>query len=453
MKKVSPLGKVMYRNILHTVLLVLFMLPIAMKGQQFSLPSNVKYEKLNFELINNLIVIPLEVNGTKLSFVMDSGVSTPILFNLTDQDSIQLRNVSEITINGLGDGEAISALSSTGNFFRLGSMKNPSQKLFVVMDANINFSPSLGIPIHGIIGYDLFKDFIVDVNYGTKTIKFFDPETYVYKPHRKAQTLDISLVARKAYLDASIDLKDNSELKVKMLLDTGSSDAIWLFEDERIKLPEKYYEDFLGKGLAGDIYGKRTKVNRIKIGTFDLEDAKAAFPDMLTFNAIKDLGNRNGSLGGEILKRFNIIFDYPNEKITLRKNANFKKPFHYNISGIDLQHAGMRYVSERIASANGVVYNEERTYGDVQIILQNATKISLVPEIVVSAIRAGSPAHSAGLMEGDIILAVNGKRIHRYKLQEVMQMLNDKQGKRVKVLVERYNRDLLFSFVLKDLFK
>ena len=31
--------------------------------------------------------------------------------------------------------------------------------------------------------------------------------------------------------------------------------------------------------------------------------------------------------------------------------------------------------------------------------------------------------------------------------------LNDKKGKRVKVLVERYNRDLLFSFILKDLFK
>lgn len=453
LKKVNQLRRFVLRKILRSGLLLLFILPFYISAQGFSLPSEEKYEKLHFQLINNLIVIPLEVNGTELSFVMDSGVSTPILFNLADQDSIQLKNVSEITINGLGEGEPISALSSKGNFFRLGNIKNPSQKLYVVMDGDINFSPSLGIPIHGIIGYDLFKDFVVDINYTTKTIKFFNPKTYVYKKSKKAQTLDIALVGRKAYLDASIDLKDDTELDVKMLLDTGSSDAIWLFEDERIKIPDKNYEDFLGKGLAGNIYGKRTKINSIKIGDFNIEDAKAAFPDMLTFSAIKDMGNRNGSLGGEVLKRFNIIFDYPNEKITLRKNSNFKKPFHYNISGIDLQHVGMRYVSERIASANGVVYNNERTYGDVQIILQDATRLSLVPEIVVSAIRSGSPAHSAGLLEGDIILAVNGKRIHRYKLQEVMEMLNDNKGKRVKVLVERYNRDLLFSFILKDLFK
>jgi len=119
-----------------------------------------RVEKINFELINNLMVVPVEVNGTELSFILDSGVGTPILFNLADQDSIQLKNVSEITINGLGEGEPISALSSSGNFFKLGNIRNFVQKLYVVMDGGINFSPSLGIPIHGIIGYDLFKDLV-----------------------------------------------------------------------------------------------------------------------------------------------------------------------------------------------------------------------------------------------------------------------------------------------------
>jgi C-terminal processing protease CtpA/Prc len=81
------------------------------------------------------------------------------------------------------------------------------------------------------------------------------------------------------------------------------------------------------------------------------------------------------------------------------------------------------------------------------------TRLSLVPEIIVSAIRAGSPAEEVGLREGDVILAVNGKPVHRYKLQEVMQLINDNKGKRVRLLIERFNQDLLFSFVLRELFE
>ena len=35
----------------------------------------------NFKLINNLIIIPVEVNGVTLSFLLDTGVSKPIIFN------------------------------------------------------------------------------------------------------------------------------------------------------------------------------------------------------------------------------------------------------------------------------------------------------------------------------------------------------------------------------------
>ncbi|MCW5517715.1 aspartyl protease family protein [Muriicola sp. Z0-33] len=417
--------------------------------------KGVKSQKVNFQLINNLIIIPLEVNGAKLSFILDSGVSKPILFNLSDQDSIRLNNVAEITINGLGEGNPIKALSSKGNRFRLKKMQNNNQLLYVVLDKSMNFSPSLGIPIHGIIGYDLFRDYVVDINYSNKVIKFYDPEYYKPSKNKKYRTLPLSIIRSKSYIDGKLHLRDKEDVDVKLLVDTGSSDAIWLFKDEEkgIGIPDKNYDDYLGKGLNGDIFGKRTKVNNIKIADFDLKDAKAAFPDMESFNAIKDLGDRNGSLGGEILKRFNIVFNYPGNTVMLKKNTFFKTPFHYNMSGIELQHNGIRYIAERIADTRGVVRNEESAFGDVQILMENRTRLSLVPEIIVSAIRAGSPAEEVGLQEGDVILAVNGKQVHKYKLQEVMKMLNEKEGKKVRLLIERYNKDLLFSFVLKNLFE
>ncbi|CAM4180681.1 PDZ domain-containing protein [Zobellia roscoffensis] len=422
-------------------------------AQGFSLPKGQKFEKVKFQFINNLMIVPIEVNGTELSFILDSGVSTPILFNISETDSVQINNVSEVTIKGFGENVPIKALVSKGNQFRLKNILNQDQKLFVVMDKSINFSTSLGIPVHGIMGYDIFRDFVVDVNYIKKNIRFRDPESYVYKKNKNNEVLPLAIRAKKAYLNTGLYLKDGKELPVRLLLDTGSSDALWLFENDSINVPDKHYDDFLGKGLNGNIYGKRTKVDGLRIGRFLLNDAKAAFPDKDSFRELTNLVSRNGSIGGCVLKRFNVVFDYQRSRITLRKNSNFNKPFKYNLSGLDLQHDGIRYIAESLSDSQGVVYSGKRDFGNVQLLFENQTRLSVAPEIIVSAIRAGSPAHEAGLKEGDVILAVNGKKIHKYKLQDILEMINEKEGKRIKLLIERYNSDLLFTFVLKNMLK
>lgn len=427
-----------------------------LRAQHYQLQHGAeKSPKIRFELINNLMIVPIEVNGTPLSFILDTGVNKPILFNLADLDSVELRNVSKIQIRGLGTGDPIDALSSNGNLFRMKGLINPGQELYVVLDKDLNFSPALGIPVHGIIGYDLFRDHVVEINYGRRFIRFHDPATYRTRGHKKDVTIPIALDVNKAYIQGGVTLESGEELEVKLLMDTGSSDALWLFRDEEggLLVPEKNYEDYLGKGLSGTIYGKRTKVRQIRIGDFVLKDAKAAFPYMESFQALPNLGDRDGSVGGELLKRFNMVVNYPSGKLTLRSNSHFGDPFQFNLAGIELEHAGVRYIAERIADARGMKpFEDDDTFGTVQILTGQQTRLSLVPEIVVSAIRAGSPAAEVGLQEGDVILAVNGKSVHRYKLQEIMKMINNKQGKRIRLLIERYNKDLLFSFVLRELF-
>ncbi|ASO03585.1 aspartyl protease family protein [Arenibacter algicola] len=439
----------------HMVFLI-WCCPVLLLSQNFKLPSGEKFQKVKFELVNNLIIIPIEVNGAQLSFILDSGVNKPILFNLSDKDSIQINNVSEIVIKGLGEGEPINALISSSNLFRIGEVVNTDQQLYVVMDKELNLSPRLGIPVHGIIGYDLFRDFIVELNYSSKYLKLHDPDLYRSKKSSKTRTLPLQIIQNKAYVQGDVLMKNKQSIPVKLLIDSGSSDALWLFEDldRGLGVPRDNYVDFLGQGLSGSIYGKRTKIDGIKLAGFLLKDAKTAFPDLQYFNSMTTFGDRNGSLGGEVLKRFTLVFNYGNSTLSLRKNTLFNKPFDFNLSGIDIQHNGMRYISESIADVNGAVLADSgKSFGDVQILFENMTRLSMVPEIIVSGIRAGSPGHEAGLQEGDVILAVNGKKVHHYKLQQILQMLNDKEGKRVKVLIERYQKDMLITYVLKDIFK
>ncbi|MCM4169650.1 hypothetical protein KCTC52924_02247 [Arenibacter antarcticus] len=438
----------------HSVFFI-FCLPVLLVAQEYTLPKSEKYEKVKFKLVNNLIIVPVDVNGAKLSFILDSGVNKPILFNLSDQDSIQINDVREVSIRGLGDGDPIKALSSSNNTFQIGKARNNNQLLYVVMDKELNLSPRLGIVVHGIIGYDLFRDFVVSINYSSKVIKLYDPQLYKPKKRAKEQTLSLHLEKSKAYLKGFVLIGDKQNVPVKLLVDSGSSDALWLFEDveKGLDVPKNSYQDFLGQGLNGGIYGKRTKIKGLVLGEFHLKEAKTAFPDMEYFSSITSFGERNGSLGGEILKRFTAVYNYRDSTVRLRKNAMFNDPFNFNLSGINLQHNGMRYISESIADSRGVVRDKGDSFGNVQIVFESKTRLSIVPEIIVSGIRAGSPGQEAGLREGDVILAVNGKKVHNYELQKILEMLNEKEGKRVKVQVARFGNDVMVTYVLKKMFK
>lgn len=440
----------MFTRITITAFLLFVAALCCAQGNFYLLNSNK--DKIKFELINNLIVIPVEVNGVRLSFLLDSGVSKPILFNIINlSDSLKIDHIETVFLRGLGGEGSIEALKSKHNIFKIGDAINVNQEIYVVFDEDINFTPRLGVPIHGIIGYDIFKDFVVEVNYGSKSLKLFNPSSYRYKKCKKCQSFDLSLSQNKPYIDAMVEI-NSKEIPVKLLIDTGGSDALWLFEDEEkgiMPLDDKYFEDYLGKGLSGSVYGKRSKIESFSLKDFEFKEVNVAFPDSTSISIARNYKDRSGSISGELLKRFNIIFDYANSKITLKKNSHFKAPFHYNKSGIVLEQSGLRIVRES-NEKNG--YNRENKDGGITIVLQPTYRYVVKPAFAIVELRKGSPAERAGLVIGDIIVTVNNKDAVNLKMQEINSMFSEEDGKMMRVKVERFGRVLNYEFRLEKLF-
>jgi hypothetical protein len=53
--------------------------------------KEVNKVKIPFQLINNLVFIPINVNGVELTFLLDSGVKETILFSLEEKMKLALK--------------------------------------------------------------------------------------------------------------------------------------------------------------------------------------------------------------------------------------------------------------------------------------------------------------------------------------------------------------------------
>ncbi|SHF80193.1 Aspartyl protease [Mariniphaga anaerophila] len=375
---------------------------------------------IKFKSASNLIIIPVTINESDtLNFILDTGVRFPIITELPFVNKLNLNYLMPVKIQGLGEGYDLTAYRSANNSIKLNGLTAWNQEIQMIIDENFQISHMLGLPVHGLIGFNLFKDYIVKIDYSNEKITLFRPEHYKYRDRKKDIILPLHLDGNKPFVRTSIVTEDLQEVPVKLLVDTGASDALWLSEksDDRIDIPQNHIETFLGKGLNGDLYGTKGRIDGLWVGPMVLPKPIVAFPNSELIDQLISSNDRNGTLGAEILRRFIVTMDYRNSRMTLRPTYRVKEEFNYNMSGMEV-----------------------------------INPMPGLPIFTITDIRENSPAYFAGLQVNDQILSLNNNHHQSIELNDINLLLQSRENKKIKITVLRDGEEYKTSFELKKVF-
>ncbi|OZI08775.1 signal protein PDZ [Siphonobacter sp. BAB-5385] len=401
--------------------LVLGLTPATLAQERFGLYLKARHKttRIPFELQSNLIIVPVKVNGSDtLRFILDSGVSTILITDPKVPIVQRMKPVRKVQIAGAGEGGHLSATVMVGNSIQMGHVRGGNQNIVVLDQDILQISEYVGMPIHGIFGYELFSHFVVTIDFARKELLLEEPSHYRYKS-RKGDQFPITIEDAKPYLNAVALVDKARTVPLKVVIDTGAGHALSLDVNSRnqIPLPNKVIRTQLGRGLSGVINGSLGRVEKIRIGNkLELTNLIASFPDSLAYGM--KLGRhleRQGNIGCELLRRFRVTFNYQQRYVVLKPiRRRLREAFEHNMSGMDIV-------------AKGVDYDE----------------------YIIERIERNSPAELAGLEEGDQLISVNGEICRDLSMSDLYKIMQRGEGKELLMAIRRNGQLMVTSLVLK----
>jgi len=247
---------------------------------------------IHFEQIDHLIYIPITINGsTPQRFILDSGASVWVI-DPSQVSELGLKTQGNGIIHGAGSG-SVDVTYADSISFGLAGIKNIVPKTTIIDISNAVPGQKIG----GLIGYDFFERYVVEIDYHTNTIRLFDPKDFIYKG--KGTIVPITIKKKQIYIRAKIKVVGQEAIENEYLVDSGSADEI---NDELISKVAKTTADG-GVGI-----GKGFKVALGNIETFTIGNI-----------TLKNIPGVSGGqkIGAGLLHNYTVIFDYTHKQMIL----------------------------------------------------------------------------------------------------------------------------------------
>jgi len=381
-------------------------LPPAEREKDYRFLQGKNSEGIPFDLYGNTIWLKVRVNAQgPYNFLLDSGAGATCIDSVL-VSQLGLKGEGAVVGKGAGGSQAVS-------FCKIGSIQLPGVELLDQTIAVIPLSPlyaSLGRKIDGILGYDFLSRFVTKIDYGHSSLSLYAPEGYHYP--KGVEVLDMEITQNLPTVEAILD----GEYQGKFLLDTGNSGGLVLHssfiqQNHILDGVKRKVEKSFG-GVGGWGRGFMAKLKSLTIGDFMIREPIT----LLVTSGEGIFGSEElaGNIGGEILKRFNLILNYSQGKVGLEPNQAFGSPPQYNRSGIGL------------TIKKG--------------------------ELLVREVLPGSPAQAKGVKVGDRMVKVNGREAAPDSLGRISEIFQGPAGTRVDLELFRGGKPIKVKLILKDIF-
>jgi hypothetical protein len=396
--------------------LIILLLAVGLTPQANASGHPKPIATLPFDMVGTYIVLKVRINGNSpLNLVLDSGIGSTIITEMTSEDSITLTHTRKTTMKGLGAGEGLEAWISDSNQIQIGKIHLKDQTVMILVEDIFNLSRHTGSKINGILGAEFFEKNVVRVDYTKRKIILYDPSDFVVP--KGFMPIPITLDKHKMFMELPIQEVMGRIRTVRMLIDTGAELAAWFrsYGKNAVPVPARKIKGYIGRGLNGDIEGALGRIPKIWIGDFPLQEPVVSFPDSASVMEALINIQRDGTIGSQILSRFDLIFDQNSLRLYVRPNWNYKKRFMYNMAGIE--------------------------------VVQHKEGIQL-PEVL--NVWKQSPGEEAGVKAGDYIMEINGINGFKITINEIKSIFETRINATINLILLREGKTIFVHIPLKN---
>ncbi|MGC2420377.1 MAG: PDZ domain-containing protein [Candidatus Acidiferrales bacterium] len=345
------------------------------------------------EFIGNLVFLPVRVNQTQPSlFELDSSAAL---------SSIDPGRASELGITPAQP----TALDFAGVDVSLAAPP---------ATAKSGFGAQVGRDYEGTLGADFFNAVVVKVDYARQTVQLYDPASYQYSGPGKS--FPLTFAGAEPVIQAKFSMLGGKHVEGEFAVNTAL-DASIVFS-ERYAQSHDLFSASLKTIPAADPLsdeGKDAALGRLKsfeIGPYVADSPLAAFSQ----GTLPAAGSRiAGEIGGGMLRRFTVIFDYPRQRIILEPNIHIQEEDEEDKSGLTI-----------VAKGPGL-----KTF-------------------VVTEVAPATPAADVGIQKGDVIAGIDNEAAADLTLWDVRNLFRQ-IGHKYTLLLERNGQTLTVTFQMRRL--